>query len=116
MFIKVRVQSVIQNEIVYKTLFFNEYFIKSIVVDEDKNEKEKTVTILYDERGNNNLVNYEIHLLKKDDKILNEDFSQNKKSNEKNNKNEILTIHYNSEENEFGFLLRQLSDCYFYME
>ena len=57
MFIKVRVQSVIQNEIVYKTLFFNEYFIKSIVVDEDKNEKAKTVTILYDERGNNNLVN-----------------------------------------------------------
>ena len=38
------------------------------------------------------------------------------KYNEKNNKNEILTIHYNSEENEFGFLLRQLSDCYFYME
>jgi hypothetical protein len=112
MFIKVRVQSVIQNEIVYKTLFFNEHFIKSIVVDEDKNEKAKTVTILYDERGNNNLVNYEIHLLKRDDKILNEDFSQN----EKNNKNEILTVHYNSKENEFDFLLRQLSDCYFYME
>ena len=69
MFIKVRVQSVIQNEIVYKTLFFNEHFIKSIVVDEDKNKKAKTVTILYDERGNNNLVDYEIHLLKKDDKI-----------------------------------------------
>ena len=115
MFIKVRVQSVIQNEIVYKTLFFNEYFIKSIVTDEDKNKKVKTVTILYYEKGNN-LVNFEIHLLKKDDKILNEDFSQNEKSNEKNNKNEISTIHYNSEEYEFNFLLRQLNDCYFYRE
>ena len=56
MFIKVRVQLMIQNEIIYKTLFFNEYFIKSIVVDEDKNEKAKTVNILYDERGND-LVN-----------------------------------------------------------
>lgn len=115
MFLKVRVQLLIQNEIVYKTLFFNEYFIKSIVANEDKNKKVKSISILYDEREND-LVNYEIHLLKKDDKILNEDFSQNEKSNEKNNKNEILTIHYNSEEYEFDFLLRQLNDCYFYME
>lgn len=115
MFIKVRVQLMIQNEIIYKTLFFNEHFIKSIVVDEDKNEKAKTVSVLYDEKGND-LVNYEIHLLKEDDKILNEDFSRNKKSNEKNSKNEILTIHYNSKKDEFEFLLRQLSDCYFYME
>lgn len=114
MFIKVKVtnKKTDDNKFIEQVIFFNKNFIRSMVIDENEELDKNSVKILYEEKPNE-LSEYNIYSLKKEEKTLKngENYKIVRECNVED-KSCIKVIDLYIESGEYATLLMQLNKCF----